>query len=361
MKRLALSIVLALCVLATAGCLPDWAGRPASTVVIPASIDSSGATDVSIPFQNFIDSVPNNSVIQLRAGARYRAEQTLLIANRRNLTLDGMGATIFATTPGNGTRSHVRILQSESIVIEDLIVKGANPHAGLSDEAFDLSKEHQHGFDGRSVTGLVLLRVTVTDTYGDFVYLGKGDDRDWWTTNVIIRDSTFNRNGRMGIAMTAARNVVIEGNAFNNMRRSAFDMEAHDLNFGAENVTIRNNDIGRQRLLLVAAVGGGDVDNFTFADNRVADVLAIRMHSNDGTIRTNWKILDNTAAGIDGNPNLAVMQFDHIDGLQIHGNYQEVQTSRPMVGAKVYSSCNVSLDGNTYPGAVSQGTISGSC
>jgi len=365
MKRLPLSIVLVFCVLIGAGCLPEWAAKPPEwgrprSFTIPASIDQSGTTDVSVAFRTFVASVPDDSVIVLRPGARYRMEQTLHIANRRNLALDGKGATIFATTPGDRTRSNIRVTNSQDIVFADLTVKGANPNAGMGDAAFVLAKEAQHGFDIRSVVGLHLDRVTVTDTYGDFVYLGKDEERTW-TTNVQISRSHFARNGRMGVAMTAARNVVIQENTFDQMRRSTFDMEAHHPGFGAEHVTIRNNDIGPGRLLLVASVGIGDVDHFTFEGNRVAGVLGIQMRTEGGPRRTDWKILNNTAAGVAGNPNLAVMELDNIDGLAIHGNYQRVDTHRPMLGARVVNSCNVNLGGNTYPGAVSQGVVTGTC
>lgn len=364
MKRRSLSILVVFGLLIAGGCLPAWATRPLSTVTIPASIDQSGMTDVSAAFQAFLDSVPNNSVAALRPGARYRMEQTLRIEDRKNLTIDGRGATIFATTPGNGTRSQVKVVHSQSIVITDLTVKGANPSAGMADAAFDLSKEHQHGFDIRGVVGLVLLRVAVSDTYGDFVYLGQDEERPGerrWTSDVVIRSSRFDRNGRMGVAMTAARNVLIEQSTFNQMRRSTFDMEAHDPGFGAEYVTIRNNDIGPGRLLLVASVGTGDVDHFRFEGNRVAGILNIRMHSGGGALRTDWKVLNNTARGVSGNPDGAVMTFDNIDGLEVRGNYQQVQTHRPMIGARAVDSCNVKLGGNTYPGAVSQGVVTGTC
>lgn len=103
------------------------------------------------------------------------------------------------------------------------------------------------------------------------------------------------------------------------------------------------------------------MDHFTFEGNRVAGVLGIQMHSEDGTLRTDWKILNNSAAGVAGSPNLTVMDFDNIDGLEIHGNYQRVDTWRPMVGARSVDSCNVNLGGNTYPGAVSQGVVTGTC
>ena len=325
---------------------------------MPTSIDASGATDVSKAFGSFVASVPNNATITLRPGARYRMEETLVLANRHGLTVDGNGATIFATTPGDRVRSNIKVIDSSNIAFKDLTVTGANPNAGMSDAAWVVAKEAQHGFDVRSVAGFALSGVTVTDPYGDFVYLGRNEEAQW-TSDVTIRDSRFQRNGRMGISMTAATNVIIERNTFGQMRRATFDLEAHHPGFGARYVTIRDNDIGQGRLALVAAVGTGDVSHFTFAGNRVARNLDITMRSDEGAVHQDWKILDNTSSTQAGNPNLTAMAFEYIDGLEIHGNYQRFDTWRPMVGARVDSSCNVNFGGNTYPGAVAQGVLTG--
>lgn len=367
MKRFAVWIVLALSAAVTTGCLPFDPGPPAPVVVVPTSIDATGATDVWAPFTEFLASVPNGSTIKFRPG-RYRMEQTLIIENRDHLNFDGAGATIFATTTGTRGRSHIEVLNSQNIVFRGLRVTGAHPNGGV-DGDYVAELEAQHGFELKSAVNVVLDSVTVSDVYGDFVWMGKDEERTW-TTNVLVQNSTFARNGRMGIAMTAVRNVLIQYNSFNDMRRSTFDLEAHDPGFGMEQITIRNNDIGASRLLLVASVGHGSRDDFTFEGNRVARTLDIQMHSADGEVHRNWKILNNTATARAGNPSLTVMKFDHVDGLEVRGNYQKVDSYRAMVGARVGDACNVEIDGNTYPthdpydehvGFAPQGVISGTC
>ena len=51
-------------------------------------------------WRRFLAGVPDGSTIELRAGGRYRMEQTLVISGRRDLTIRGNGATFVATTPG---------------------------------------------------------------------------------------------------------------------------------------------------------------------------------------------------------------------------------------------------------------------
>ena len=61
--------------------------------------------------------------------------------------IHGNGATVFATTPGDRVRGNFLVKDSTGIVFTDLIVKGANPHAGMWDDAYVASKEAQHGFN----------------------------------------------------------------------------------------------------------------------------------------------------------------------------------------------------------------------
>ena len=78
----------------------------------------------------------------------------------------------------------------------------------------------QHGFRFEGVNGAELDHVRVTDVYGDFVYLGR-DKHKVPSRNVWIHDSTFLRNGRQGIAVTAATNVIVEHNSLR--RHAALD------------------------------------------------------------------------------------------------------------------------------------------
>lgn len=361
MKR-ALPVMLFLCFgLLTTACIPPaWLTEEADVLVVPSSIDGSGATDVSAAMAAFFRGVPDGSSVRLQPGATYRMEETLLFTKRHDLRIDGMGATIFATTPGDRVRANMRFVLSSNIMVSNLTIRGANPNAGLADEAQVLSKEGQHGIDVRSTTGFLLNQVTITDTYGDFVYLGRWS-AGRWSTGAIITNNTFARSGRHAITLTAAENVLIENNNIDLIRFATFDLEAHHPGFGMKNVTIRNNIIGDGRGLLVASVGTGDRDNFVFENNQVNRTLDIRMSSEDGAQQSNWRIAGNVGATNAGNAMQAAMMFDHLDGLVVTGNYQSFDPKRSMVGVKVDTSCDVAVSGNTYPGAVAEVEQTGRC
>ena len=55
----------------------------------------------------------------------------------------------------------------------DLQVVGANPMAGAKDRIFRPERGGQHGFGISRSTNVWLIGVSVTDTYGDFVYMGR--------------------------------------------------------------------------------------------------------------------------------------------------------------------------------------------
>lgn len=151
------------------GVAPATASSP---VVAPSAIDSTGATDVTASLLAFIEGVPDGSTISFPAGARYRIEESLIIEGRRDLTFEGNGAEFFATTEADRNRRHWWIRNSDGITIRDVVVRGANPHAGTGDAAYRADREAQHGFDFGGTKNALFEGVTVTDVYGDFVYIG---------------------------------------------------------------------------------------------------------------------------------------------------------------------------------------------
>ncbi len=364
MRRRTATLLLLVSTLLLSACEPIAVTLPPPRVIsVPPSIDATGAADVSAAMAAFLDTVPDDTVIEFPAGGTYRMESTFWIHHRRGLTFDGNGALVFATTPGDKGRRQIAVEGGSDIVIKDLRVKGANPYAGkLFNEAFQLDKEAQHGFDILGVKRMTLTGVTVTDTYGDFVHMTK-EYNGIWAEDVVVRDSHFERNGRQGIALVAARNVLIEGNTLTDMRRATFDLEpGRGDGWGVDNVTIRNNDIGPGRLFFVAAAGNGPVNNITIEGNRLDDIaLQIYMNDKSGGMRHNWKVLNNTSNRVHNNRDLAPMRFWRINGLEVHGNVQPMTKGFEMYGVRAETACNLSLDGNTYLNSTGQSLLISGC
>lgn len=310
----------------------------------------------------FLAEVPDGATISLEPGGRYRMESTWLIDGRRDLTILGNGATFLATTPGDLMRANVRIAHSSGITIRDLKVVGANPLAGAKDRTYRPERGGQHGIDVNSGTNVQLIGITVTDTYGDFVYLGQRDGGPH-TDGVLIQGSTFARSGRQGITLTAARNVVVETSSISQAKRSTFDFEpGRGAGVSVHNVTIRNNRVSDGPLLFVAAEGHGPVDNVLIQGNRLTNMtLNIAMEDLDGGFRRGWRVLDNVGDLKSGNPHGATMRFTRIIGLEVRGNHQAMKPGRDMVGVGAIDSCGVAVSGNSFPDSVAQVRLTGTC
>ena len=247
--------------------------RPARTFRVPRRIASDGSRDVTRALTAFINSVPNGSTVELARNGRYRIDGTLLIERHANLWILGKHATLFAGTRGDQFRRHIRVMGGKNIVIRNLTVVGANPNAGMSDNAFDPAHEFQHGIELDGVQGALLGRVRIYDVYGDFVYIGMSQSNGVQTPsrNVTIQNSRFKRNGRMGISVDYAEDTIILNNYMGDCRRSWVDVEPTGATWQVRGLTIRYNTVGPHRLNFFANAGRGDkVGDIVISGNRTA-------------------------------------------------------------------------------------------
>lgn len=328
----------------------------AATVDVPRSIDASGGTDVTEELARFLSSVPHGTTVEFPRDGRYRIEGRVEVADQRDLTIEGNGSLLFATETGGEERRHVSFRDSANITIRGLKVKGANPNAGTGDDAYKASLAAQHGLDFHAVKGLVLDGVTVTDVWGDFVYLGPNRGSMEPTEDVVIRNSTFERNGRQGIALVHARRVLIERNRISQTRRATFDLEPNGKDLAVDDVRIVDNDIGDGRLLFIAAHGRGTVNNVVVMNNRLVDrPLNISVQAPDkGEVRRNFRIIgnrgDDTWAGDGDAPNgSAAIRFRRVLDVEVRGNRQRIDGGGGSAGVLSSASCVVA-EGNEFPG-----------
>jgi hypothetical protein len=322
------------------------------------NIDATGKLDVTDPLNAYLAGVPNGSVIQFPAGARYRAEGVIRLIDKNDIVIEGNGATIFATTDGGGVlppedlkhlwprgRSHVRLDGGMNIHIKNLRIVGANPHAGLDDAAYVEQVEAQHAFWIAGSVGVELEGVYASDVYGDFVYISSG------ANDVHVHHSFFERNGRQGVAITGGQNILIEANTFNDIRRSSIDLEPSTAGGGAVNVTIRSNTFGARRLTFVASLGAGaNVRNIVVEDNTLASPMTVIVGV-DGYRRGPFYIRNNrSTAGFGADAPLMV--FTNVDGVQVVGNYQSLSPNRSRMGVGVRNCTNVDVHDNDFPGGL---------
>jgi hypothetical protein len=229
-------------------------------------------------------------------------------------------------------------------VFRNLIVRGANPQGGLGDESYQEDLEAQHAFNLLAVDGVELDRVVVSDVYGDFVYIGANRDVTW-SQNVWVHDSSFARNGRQGIAVTAGRNVVIERNSIQLTRRSTFDLEPNTERGGAENIHFLDNVVGQGRLLFLASHGVGPVNDIVIARNQLAGhVLNMDVIPPEGTRGARFWIIGNTSTMAS---HRTPIRFWYIDGIVLRDNRQPVDTAGE-TGVNLNEVCGAIVAANNF-------------
>ena len=340
------SALVGLLLLATTATASPRVERPVHRV--PGSIDAKGAVDVTSDLQRFVDGVPDGSTIAFPGNARYRLDGTLTFAGRRDLTVEGNGATLFATTDGDRNRSHVRFDGGTDLLVRRLIVVGANPVAGVTTPAYRVDREAQHGFELLGASRVELDGVVVTDVYGDTVYVGRGSDGSL-SSQVWVHESRLARTGRQGISVTAGRDVVIERNEITQTRRSTVDLEPNTPSGGAANIYISDNRVGPGRLLFVAAHGGGPVNDVVITGNKlVGRSLTMSVRPPEGDRRSGFYVTGNTSdTAADRTP----MRFERVDGVVVRDNHQPVTRARALqgeVGVQVTNVCGVVVAGNDF-------------
>ena len=315
----------------------------ATVSTVPATVDATGATDVTQALRAFFSSVPNGQVAQLAKDALYRVEGTLKLENRHFLTIDGNNATIFATAKTSVANSHLWIEGGSNLVVRRLSIRGANRRGGTDEEAYVRKLENLHGIRIAGAISVEIADVTVTNVFGDFVYIGRAEDRAW-SEDIWIHDSRFARNGRQGIALTAARRVVIERNQLSDMRRATIDLEPNTRSSGVEDVFVLDNHVGPGRLRFIAAHGGGPVDRVVVARNTLrGQTFTVDVKPPGEDRRSSFFVVDNTSNSTSGR---APLKFFRIDGLVVSGNIQPVRDKG--VGIDLVGVCGVLIVGNTF-------------
>ena len=327
----------------------------------PASIDTTGTRDVSAQLTAFIQRVPDGNTITFPRNARYRIESTIALVNRNNLVVDGNGATFFATTDGSGAtpmgpndvqwkwprhRDQIAVWNGTNVVLRNLTVKGANPHGGTDESSYVVAYEAQSGIEFHNTVNATLESCTISDTYGDFVYIAHD------AAGTLVRNCTMTRSGRQGISVVDAVNTVLVHNNLSYIARSAFDLETYIGQWSVTNTRITNNTIGPTRLDIVAAKGEGDVSNVLYAYNEHVGVpMRIKNTPLYGR-RHDWSIIGNTSDRIYGSPHGAVWMF-RTDHILVRDNYQPLQAKRPgglpQMGTEYNECTDVTEVNNQFP------------
>ena len=330
------------------------------------NIDTTGNIDVTENLNAFFkNSVPDGAEVHFAKDGFYKMDGVLLLTGRKNITIEGNGATLFAVTDGMNVlppevsefhhqwprkRSQIALRGGENIRINNIIIKGGSTVAGLSPAAYNPKFEAQHGLDVEGVSGITITNVRVSDVWGDFVYLGRWSAGDAsWTQNAIVRDCHFERNGRQGVALVGASNVLIENNYLGNTRRSTFDLEPDDGSTGSRNITIRNNTIGPGVLLFIASGGQPAlIENVIIENNKlIGKTMNMTIYAARGSVKKNWRIANNMGDSTQAfDSPIALMNFGRIEGLEVVGNTSSITSRTDAIALE--EVCGYRIENNIF-------------
>lgn len=334
-----------------------------TVVTAPTSITSDCSVNVSGAMQTWINSVPDGRTLRFTEAACYRIDQTISLTDRSNLTIDGNGATFKTsdptgdsstlTTPSKAARNraHWRSVRGSNIIFRNMTIIGANPAGGTGTAAYVVSLEAQHGFDILGTQGVEIDHATLSDMYGDCVYVGISGDV--WSSDVVFHDSRCERNGRMGVAVTAGRRVTVRNNYIGAIRHSSIDLEPNGGAWGVDTVLVTDNTFGPGRLNFLAAHGTGQVDNVTVSNNQlIGRAMNSSIKGSTTYPRTNFVIENNTSASGYGNPSGGIISFNTANGVRVSNNTQPAESGRSMYLVSFTSTSGIVVKGNTVANGI---------
>jgi hypothetical protein len=321
----------------------------AAVVTVPTSIPSDCSRDVSAALIAWIASVPDGSTLQFTPNGCYRVDRKLTISYRNGLTFEGNGATFRAFTSGRElgaaearVRSMFTFWRGSNLTVRNTVVIGANPYAGLNDAAYVPALEAQTAYVIGGVRNMVLDHVSAYDVYGDFVFVGAA------TQGLIVRNSTFRRNGRQGWTINGS-DILFEHNTIDHTRRATIDLEPSSKASITQRVTIRSNTIGKGRLYFFANEGlAAPTSDISIIGNRlVGKAMTIRVNPPTGT-RSRYRVIGNvsdTPVGFNGG---GAFQFRNVIGIEVRDNVQPMQHNRGISGLSITRCRDVLAVGNKF-------------
>jgi hypothetical protein len=330
--------------------VPTQTARGASYQV-PATIPDNCSADVSPALLAWIATVPDNSVLTFTSGACYRIDETLEISRRNGLTFEGNGATFRAVAAPTVHRSQWHFEEGSRLSLRNVSIDGGSTQGPV----FNSALQHAHGIEITGPAGVDIDGVNVTNVYGDCFYVGQGWYSKAWSSSVHVHDSACSRSGRMGVGVTASRDLLVERTSFSQIAMTVFDIEPNGAGFGVSGATFTNNQV--RSVEAFDALGDGSVDSVTVSNN-VFTALGTHMEmvARPGQRRTNITISGNRSDTPFSNPGSVAIDAVRVDGLTVTNNVLPLGAPN-MALVDASESCAVRVSGNTFAGGVAEARI----
>lgn len=259
---------------APARVLPSSVGG--TTATVPDAITADCGRDVTGPLNSWMASVADGSTLAFRPGACYRVDGTLVLTDRRDLTIDGRGATLAASVvpPASPkiTRQMWSVVAGSDVTLENMALRGTNPTA-----MFDVDREWFPLIQIAGTRTVLVQGVRGSNSWGDFVSVGpdvrrvtgSGGSGAVPAEDVTIRESSASVIGRHAVMCNGCQKVLVDHNDFSDVAYQILDIEVEAASWQARDIALTDNTIGgRVKLSVLANAGiGRDVTGITVSGN----------------------------------------------------------------------------------------------
>ncbi|MEU9044332.1 MULTISPECIES: hypothetical protein [unclassified Kitasatospora] len=222
----------------------------AAPVTPPVASDCS--QDVTDAFNTWLGGVPDGATIRLARNGCYLTNGSITFTQRRNITIEGGGATIKATVdaPVSTNRARLWFDRGGGFVVRDLTLQGTNfsEHCAVVGQpsCYNSAREHDAGVNIGGADGVLLERLHIENTWGDAVELFSGGTWDGQGNgavaprDVTVRDSTVHTTGRHAFSCDNCHNYVIEHNDVSNVGYWMTDVEIEGAVWTGDVTLVRN-------------------------------------------------------------------------------------------------------------------------
>lgn len=249
--RRALVVVLVLAAVAAAIAV-ELVRRSGSSNVhtVPAGIASDCSEPVDRAVNAWLAGLPSNATARFRKGGCYAQDGTLLLRDRRGLTVDGQGSTFKAVTPGDDNRANWRISGGRDVHLRNMTIRGVGMPAPRGQSGGGNS--HQHGVAFDAVTGASLTDARILDVAGDGVEaepdFTRNPGADYGdlppARSIHVARVRIDGAGRHGVALTSVDGFLLQDSYIGNVYNDGVDIEIDEYRTKTRNITIERNRFG---------------------------------------------------------------------------------------------------------------------
>jgi len=352
--------------------------NPSKAVVVPADFayavrSSTGCPvsvavtdDVTSRLNTLLTTIPDGATVELAPSACYRLDQTLFIRDRRNLTMNGNGATFkrISSTPQAmlypKSNPHFAVQNGSGLTLQDFRIEGLNTVNVSHPWALDPSG-FGSGFGNKAFeSGIILTgtsRITITNVkidavFGDGITVGS-ERAPTCTSDVTIGSVSIDRNGRQGIAVVCATGVVIDRVEVLHSHGAAIDLEPNGADAHVQHVEISNSYFNA-RIINIASYGTFDISDVSVHDNTLGGWSPaypwLCVCGPSSSHRHDWSVQNNKT--LRGASNRSTVVFSNVKNVRFSGNTSNSLGREPAASVELTNVVGaIQITDNTLRGA----------